>query len=224
MQHAMPHASAVVPVVVRQRVGGAPVEEELALLEAAAEVDVERDLGVVDVHREALVLAEPVRNHERLVVVDARAARRGQRRQRRAERPQPVREQRVEEASRETEFVKEGSVAVHRVRLADGQSGGAKVSQLLGEQPAEQLRKDRQRIDARSELRRPAQLARPRLLDEGHKVAVQPALAQRPQLGMERRVLGRDAGLARRGRRYDAAPPRRLRLQPREELVTRLER
>ena len=41
----MPHASAVVPVVVRQRVGGAPVEEELALLEAAAEVDVERDLG-----------------------------------------------------------------------------------------------------------------------------------------------------------------------------------
>jgi len=45
MQHAMPHASAVVPVVVRQRVGGAPVEEELALLEAAAEVDVERDLG-----------------------------------------------------------------------------------------------------------------------------------------------------------------------------------
>ena len=41
----MPHASAVVPVVVRQRVGGAPVKEELALLEAAAEVDVERDLG-----------------------------------------------------------------------------------------------------------------------------------------------------------------------------------
>ena len=29
----MPHASAVVPVVVRQRVGGAPVEEELALLQ-----------------------------------------------------------------------------------------------------------------------------------------------------------------------------------------------
>ena len=40
----------------------------------------------------------------------------------------------------------------------------------------------------------------------------------------ERRALGRDAGLARRGRRYDAAPPRRLRLQPREELITRLER
>ena len=37
------------------------------------------------------------------------------------------------------------------------------MSQLLGEQPAEQLREDRQRVDARSELWRRAQLARPRL-------------------------------------------------------------